>query len=590
MNITQKILFFILVPMVLIGGPDPLEIQDTAHDKTTADKEAALKQKFDEEDRIIEEQRKAEDAARAKRRQAISRGETSVAESLQQGKGVRLDFDAFIREDAQRQRERQNEDKMRKKFWDKENKAATELRNEELFSKRTSGTLLSHDIETDKAIEKTRNRTIVEANRDRILQDFEIRAKRFNDFKKVHADFAKKAPWNTLLDLSDMNKFVNMSYPDRTTFLENISKAATDLTDETVDLNSKDIAALQDLIQLTRIHAPDSIKLSSSESTKLDEAVKKDLSGLDSKQLQDLEHNLRNFLKDSLTTQIQTLTNFSTAMEEIKGDTENLLNLRNMENAGHAAFWILGTCAGIAFLGHGAIAFKGVQVSMEQFAIGAKAGFVVAHVKAHSEAELSKEVQTHHLNIFRKLLPETMELIETISYENKAKSLTQRLKEKANSFTQKLKEKAGRFSDLVKEKTKGKIDLVASKNWVHEKATMIKKTIVENSTYKNTKEGIQKVAKITKEKAIAVVNHPVVVDAITAVKDVAHKAATSVKDNYKKVKEKLFGPENKDHIDYSEYSLATPTSKATPAAETETTVIPSQATTEKNINYSFSNS
>ena len=86
---------------------------------------------------------------------------------------------------------RTTEDKFLKENWGEEDKAAQKIRDNEGFWVRLTKKTTA-DSATDSEIEQTRNKRILELNRERIFKDFETKAKRFEDLKKTYSEFCKK--------------------------------------------------------------------------------------------------------------------------------------------------------------------------------------------------------------------------------------------------------------------------------------------------------------------------------------------------------------------------------------------------------------
>gem|GEM_PF-1282641 len=420
-------------------------------------------------------------------------------------------FKEFNRQKALRAQRYMQEDAARNKQWAREDEAAAQGRdNEGFFTRFTKKT--TADAATDAETQLVRNKTILEINKERIFEEFKEKSATFDLFKKQYSDFSAKAPFDTLLQLGDMNKFVNMSHDERTALINDINDAITKtMSDDSLDFQESDIAPLQDLIRLTRFHSTGSSELPADLQKNFDTTFTTEFSSKTPEEQQEIKQKLIDILKESVPTALDTLTKFNSDMEEIKNDIDSLETLRTIKNAGNAAFWVLGTVAGVCMLGHTSVAIKGVQLTMEKFAIGAKVGYVVGHKAADIEAELTKHIQTKMQAIFKPLLPETMELIETISYENKAKSLTQRAKEGIQNLAGKLdgalensrvgkhyrnlKDKASRASDSMHEGLKeAKRQLIS----MHDHTS---KWLNEQKTYRSAKNLASSVGEIVGQKA-----------------------------------------------------------------------------------------
>ena len=141
----------------------------------------------------IQEERLA--SLRAKRKPRIL-DSNEILTDRQSSKTSRLDFTEYNREDTLELQKRTTEDKFLKENWGEEDKAAQKIRDNEGFWVRLTKKTTA-DSATDSEIEQTRNKRILELNRERIFKDFETKAKRFEDLKKTYSEFCKKEPWNS---------------------------------------------------------------------------------------------------------------------------------------------------------------------------------------------------------------------------------------------------------------------------------------------------------------------------------------------------------------------------------------------------------
>ena len=301
-------------------------------------------------------------------------------------------------------------------------------------------------MRTKHEIEQTRNKRILEINRERIFKDFAVKAKRFQDFKDTYKEFSDKQPWNSLLKLGDMNKFLNMSHQDREGLIKTIKDQAQSILTEGFTIDDDDVPALQNMMRLTNSNT-----LSDQQQQRYDQTLTEEFSSKTADEKQEIIKNLKMILKESLTESLKQLKEFNDAMELIKDDINSLDRARTMKDFGNAAFWVLGTAAGVCMLGHGALVIEGVKITMEKFAIGAKVGLAAGHLGAHSEAELSRHIQTQFKKIIEPLLPKTTKLLETTTYKNNAQGIGDRLKEKVSKITNWAKSK-------VSEETRNNID------------------------------------------------------------------------------------------------------------------------------------
>ncbi len=380
----------------------------------------------------IQEERLA--SLRAKRKPRIL-DSNEILTDRQSSKTSRLDFTEYNREDTLELQKRTTYDKTLKENWGKEDKFAQEIRDNEGFWVRLTKKTTA-DSATDSEIEQTRNKRILELNRERIFKDFETKAKRFEDLKNTYPEFCEKKPWNSLLELGDMNKFMTMSPSDRENLIRRIEEQTQSILQEHFTINNDDVPALQDMMRLSN-----SSQLPEPSQDLFKETLTAEFSEKTSDEQKEIVNQLKKMLQASLHESIEQLKKYNTAMEAIKHDINSLDHARTMKNVGNAAFWILGTAAGVCMLGHGAMVVEGVSITMEKFAIGAKAGLAAGHIGAHTEAELSKHIQTQFKNIIEPLLPKTTTLLETITYKNQAKSLTERLREKISKMSDAAKNK-----------------------------------------------------------------------------------------------------------------------------------------------------
>jgi len=340
----------------------------------------------------------------------------------------RINVGEYARQEALIKIKRAEEDRIRQETRKDDDQAAVEVRNQEGFWSRFTHAVTS-DAATDQEKQQTRNKAILKKNRERIFEDFARKAQQFETFKETHSEFSKTPPWDSLLELGDMNKFINMSPEERTAFTTKIADTINQLLSDDTVFKSTDFDALTDLIQLTRLHDLGEANLPTDFQQKFQTTFTSEFSSKTPEEQQEIAQALKNLLKESLKDSVKKLTDFNTAMEEIKGDINSLQRLRAIKEFSNAAFWILGTAAGVLMLSHATIIIKGIELTMEKFAIGAKIGLFGGHKGAHLETELSKHIQTKFQNIFSPLLPKTTALIDTVFYENKAKSIKQRISE-----------------------------------------------------------------------------------------------------------------------------------------------------------------
>ena len=386
---------------------------------------------------------------------------------------------------------------------------------------------LSSDAQVDTGIEGKRNQRLLELNRERILEDFKLRAERLDILKRKHPKFADKPGWKSLLELGDMNKFIELSYKDRKDLITSIQKAVAQLTSETNNIEPEDMAALHDLIQLTIPKSALPIEFKQN----LSDTLPTEFAQLTAEQQEQTKQNLRSLLKESLPNSIKMLTEFNEETKSLQKDLKSLENIKRIKNIGIAVFWVLGTVAAICMLAHVAIIIGPIVLGMEVFAIAAKVGFYFYHTKHHEEAEASNALQTKFLNTFKPLLPETTKVLETISYKNKASG----------------------FGERIDQGITGKLSKLENTEW--------------SRRYLSAKEGVSAAATTAKEKLTAaktaIVSHPRYLSA----KESINKAQTNIKTSLAQSKpgkwiasHQTEDPE--DELDASEFSLITPKPKS----------------------------
>ncbi len=321
-----------------------------------------------------------------------------------------------------------------------------------------------------------------------------------------------------------------MSYKDRKNLITNIQTAVEQLTSDTNNIESEDMYALHDLIQLTM---PES-NLSMDFKQNLSNILPTEFAQLTPEQQQQTKQNLRSLLKESLPNSIKMLTDFNEETHSLNKDLKSLENIRRIKNIGITVFWILGTVAAICMLGHVAIIIGPIVLGMETLAIAAKIGFYFYHTKHHEEAEASNALQTKFLNAFKPLLPETTKVLETISYKNKAST----------------------FGERIDQGIEGKLAGLDNLQW--------------SKRYHSMKESVNAAATTVKEKLTAaktaIVTHPNYISA----KESRNNALATIKDGWNHVKASLAqssagkwitshhtaNPE--DDFDASEFNLLTP--------------------------------
>lgn len=325
-------------------------------------------------------------------------------------------------EDELLQKQREQADLRRQKREYLEDKHATALRDKESLGTRIYKKFVT-DAATDKEIEMTRNKLIEEENVQRLQEDFKIRRTRFIKFQTDHAEFSETKPFTSLIDLnSNMQKFVDMSVEDRTTLLSNIEAEINTFiksTDQEFDLK-----ALRDLLQLTKLYEPKDLKFSQ----QLSETLSSDFTGKEPGELADIQSKLVSMLKESMKLSMINLKAFNEAMETIESDKTELEKVRAKTNLANGVAIITCTAAIVCIVakpvGH---LLSTVHAGVEELAIATKAGLLRGHVGEHSEAQLAKALQTKWTDTMGSILPETTKLIETISYESKAKGVSHRL-------------------------------------------------------------------------------------------------------------------------------------------------------------------
>lgn len=322
----------------------------------------------------------------------------------------------YKREDEELKKVREQEDTIREELWKEQDDAAISERNKQGFAERMLKAFAS-DHATDEEIAKKRNETILEINKERLTQDFAIKAKRFDDFKTKHAEFAKQGPWDKLLNLGDMNKFTNMSHEERTAMLQDIRKAiaAPDAFEKDFDIN-----ALNDLLGIVKLHDPNGTE-------PLSHHHLAELHNMPEEEQQRVKKALIEGLKDSLGDSLDKLERFNDVMENMES-IKKLQDLRAIKDISVAASVVLGTAGCVAIVAQPHIALAGFALSAEKLFIGAKINLVISHISGAAEAKASAEVQNQIKDLFGSLTTGTT-LVDAREYHNHAKTLGTRIKE-----------------------------------------------------------------------------------------------------------------------------------------------------------------
>lgn len=338
-----------------------------------------------------------------------------------------MNFEEYKTTDANTAANRLNENQLQDKEWAQEDQRKADIRNKEHFIVRAFKALSSDGAE-DSATAKERNKLRLERNRARLLEDFDIRQTRINNFKAAHADFAKDKNWSKLLELGDMKSFMDKTGTERTAFVENIKTSVKNLTADNAIVSEQNVSALQDLIKLTT-HNFDISKEMPTDTTELSKAATTEATSLGLQDQTEINGSLSDALKSSLETQIKALEGFNNGLGDLNEDIKSLKNIRLLKNIGITAFLVLGTVAAVFMLAHAAIIIGPIVLGMEVFAIAAKVAFVVYHKAGHAEDEKSIKIQNDFMKTTTALMPETAKFLEAKAYESKAESLTDRMDE-----------------------------------------------------------------------------------------------------------------------------------------------------------------
>lgn len=349
-----------------------------------------------------------------KRSQELIEREQQLTELLKTQTGI----EQYRTEDELRAVQRKQADVQREKRQYLEDKHSTALRDKESWGTRTYKTFVT-DAATDKEIEMTRNKLIHDENLKRLAEDFAIRQTRFNEFKQK--SIYQNETFKTLIDLnSDMQNFVDMDIQTRTDVLQDLEDQINNFNPE----DNLDIQDLHDLLQLTKLYEPKNQILSS----QLLSSVSSDLTHKTSEELAKIKRSLISTLQDAMKVSMKNLQEFNAAMETIASDEAELEKVRTKTNLANGVAIVTCTAAVVCIVAKpvGA-ALSAIHAGVEELAIATKSGLLAGHKSEGSEKELANILQTKWTNTMANLLPETTKLLETISYESKAKGIGHRI-------------------------------------------------------------------------------------------------------------------------------------------------------------------
>lgn len=235
---------------------------------------------------------------------------------------------------------------------------------------------------SDAETQEARNRVILKITSERLAEDFEIRKKRFDLFKTKYSDFVKNEKWSKLLELSDMNGFLQKSYNGRKKFLQEIKDIINDpkLTENIAQQQE----ALKDLLSLTHLYNFDKTKKPLNKETQKESEL---IINKDNKEV------LADALKNAFTDYATRLDAFNEALHNLP-EINTLNMLQKIENASNQASIALGFAALFAMVaGPAHLAVLGVTITVEKFAFFAKAALVTGHVTGAKAEDLKIEIQ-----------------------------------------------------------------------------------------------------------------------------------------------------------------------------------------------------
>jgi hypothetical protein len=330
-----------------------------------------------------------------------------------------FDIELYKMQDELNSHLRTQKDLLRSIDWQKEDAAATALRDKENNSQRTLKGA-STDSAIDKEKENVRNKEIIDINRKRLQEDFAIKAERFKTFFENNKEFAVKNPWNNILQLGDMNAFTTMTPEARENLLNDIERSMKDFfKDPSQKFDEKDIQAAQQLISLTNLYKPAGQKSPDNITQALQSEIA--LANPDA-----MKQALQKFFEQSTTATLATLREFS---KNLDISMDSLEKIRKAKAISFGSVMIA-TVAGVAVMvtGH-PLVFHKVKITLEQCAILGKVGLAGSHASSHEEKDILREIQDQYTKAFQSILPESTQLLESVMYKNEAKTIGQRIKE-----------------------------------------------------------------------------------------------------------------------------------------------------------------
>jgi len=291
----------------------------------------------------------------------------------------RLDFEKFDQEDKARTAKRMAQEKAREEYLAKEDQARAKRRDDLTTSKMIIEQGSTGHSVSDRETQEARNEVILANTKEYLAEDFEIRKQRFDEFKQKYPDFSQNPKWSKLLELSDMNEFLNKTYNGRKQFLEEINAIIND-PELTADIEQHE-NALQDLLQLTLFHHMKTNPLDQ----KTTDDIKNDISSI--------KENIGDILKNVFNDYTTRLNAFNEALHNLP-EINTLNMLQKIENASNQASIALGFAALFAMVaGPAHLAVLGVTITVEKFAFFAKAALVTGHVAGAKAEDLKIDIQ-----------------------------------------------------------------------------------------------------------------------------------------------------------------------------------------------------
>lgn len=332
-----------------------------------------------------------------------------------------IPFDAkkYQRDIQALQKKRNAQDEVIRQQQADEDISAQRQRNEQGFFTRLVHS--ASDVATDEEIQKKRNDEAMQRNAQRIAEDFELQRQRFEDFKTAYPDFAKIAPFDTLLKFGDMNEFINANKQSRDARITELKDALANLDERQISEGHEQ--ALLDFSELVNLGKPRPAPAG------FVKTVAAEFDSQSASAQETMIQQLKKTLMVTLDESLQKLQTFSDALETVKADIASVRKLRTIKEIGNAVGMIAGTAAIVSMVTNpaGLLVIHGIALSMEKLTALAKVGLGVGHAGAHIESKAVLQTQQKMVSIFKEILPQSFRMIEPTEYHNKARTLGDRI-------------------------------------------------------------------------------------------------------------------------------------------------------------------